>query len=85
MDELIIEEVWMGFMQRLLSEWTDFVLYVGLFSNLQNVCLFDAQNLTVNCDACYKCRFPCHPGCHVTDRMDQTLSRSDCEFHIVNI
>ncbi|KAI0247959.1 hypothetical protein BJV78DRAFT_1241392 [Lactifluus subvellereus] len=27
MDELIIEEVWMGFMQRLLSEWTDFVLY----------------------------------------------------------
>jgi len=26
-DELIIEEVWMGFMQKLLSEWTEFVLY----------------------------------------------------------
>ena len=28
-DELIIEEVWRNFMQKLISEWVEFVLYVS--------------------------------------------------------
>jgi hypothetical protein len=28
-DELVIEEVWKNFMERLISEWVDFVLYVS--------------------------------------------------------
>jgi len=28
-DELIIEETWKGFMQNLVSEWEEFVLYVS--------------------------------------------------------
>src|SRR5579863_2217028 len=28
-DEVIIEEVWKNFMEKLISEWLEFVLYVG--------------------------------------------------------
>jgi hypothetical protein len=28
-DEIIIEEVWKNFMQKLISEWIEFVLYVS--------------------------------------------------------
>ena len=28
-DELIIEEIWRNFMQKLVSEWMEFVLYVS--------------------------------------------------------
>jgi len=28
-DEVIIEEVWKNFMERLISEWLEFILYVG--------------------------------------------------------
>ena len=31
-DELIIEEVWRNFMQKLISEWLEFVLYVSYAS-----------------------------------------------------
>jgi hypothetical protein len=31
-DELIIEEVWRNFMQKLVSEWMEFVLYVSCVS-----------------------------------------------------
>jgi hypothetical protein len=28
-DEVIIEEVWRNFMEKLISEWLEFILYVG--------------------------------------------------------
>jgi hypothetical protein len=31
-DELVIEEVWRNSMQRLVSEWMEFVLYVSFAS-----------------------------------------------------
>ena len=45
-DELIIEEVWRNFMQRLISEWVEFVLYVRcafLFLRLTILTKIDSQ------------------------------------------
>jgi len=36
-DELIIEDVWRKFMQKLVSEWEEFVLYVS--------CAFESPKL----------------------------------------
>jgi hypothetical protein len=35
-DDIVIEEVWRNFMKELVSEWTEFVLYVSLASFLRS-------------------------------------------------
>lgn len=42
-DELVIEEVWKNFMQKLVSEWVEFVLYVSWADPF----LFDSKNCVI--------------------------------------
>ena len=89
-DELIIEETWRNFIQKLVSEWVEFVLYVSYafcFLEIQEECHFDTTTLTVNCHARCKCRISCHPRrhCYPIRRMDQGFSCSDCKFHVISV
>jgi hypothetical protein len=66
-DELVIEEIWRGFVQKLVSEWVEFVLYVSYAScplEIKEEHQFDTTKLTVNCHARCKCRVSCHPRRH---------------------
>jgi hypothetical protein len=36
-DDIIVEALWRDFMQKLVSEWTDFVLYVSSRFLLQEI------------------------------------------------
>jgi hypothetical protein len=65
-DEIIVEALWKNFMQKLVSEWTDFVLYVSVHSRflLKEIPpVLTLVNLTVNGDARCKCRVPGNSRC----------------------
>ena len=62
-DEIIVEALWRDFMQKLVSEWTDFVLYVSP-RGAQTTPVLTLVNPTVNSDACWKCCFSSNPRCH---------------------
>jgi hypothetical protein len=66
-DEIIVEALWRDFMQKLVSEWTDFVLYVSLHSRslLKEIPpVLTPVNPTVDSDARRKCRVSSNPRCH---------------------
>jgi hypothetical protein len=92
-DELIIEETWRSFMQKLVSEWVEFVLYVSWdfgFLEITEEHHFDTTKLTVNCHARCKCRVYCRPRRHCCPvrgfkRVDQSVSCSDCQFHVIGV
>ena len=90
-DELIIEEVWRSFVQKLVSEWEEFVLYVSCafcFLEIKEEHHSDTTKLTVNCHARCKCRVYCHPRrCPISGfkRMDQSVSCSDFKFHVIGV
>ena len=90
-DNIIVEALWREFMQKLVSEWTDFVLYVSP-RGAQTTPVLTLVNPTVNSDARCKCRFPSNPRCHyfsfiptLCKRMDQALSCSDYKFHLIGV
>jgi hypothetical protein len=92
-DKIIVESLWKEFMQKLVSEWTDFVLYVSpgfLFQETPRVLIL--VNATVNSNARLKCRFPSYPRCYrrpsvptPSEPMDQALSCSGYKFHFVDV
>ena len=89
-DELIIEETWRSFIQKLVSEWVEFVLYVSYafcFLEIQKESYFDTTTLTVNCHARCKCCISCHPRrhCYSIRRVDQIVSCSDCKLHVISV
>ena len=77
----------------LVSEWEEFVLYVSCtfcFLEIREEPHFDTTKLTVNCHAHRKCRISCHPRRHCCPtrrfkKMDQSVSCSDCKFHVVGV
>ena len=90
-DNIIVEALWRDFMQKLVSEWTDFVLYVSPRRS-RATSVLTLVNPTVNSDARCKCRFPSNPRCHypsfiptLCKRMDQALSCSDYKFHLIGV
>lgn len=91
-DELIIEETWRSFVQKLVSEWGEFVLYVSrafCFLGIKEEHHFDTKP-TVNCHACCKCRVYRRPRrryCPIRGfrRVDQSVSCSDCKFHVIGV
>ena len=92
-DEIIVEALWRDFMQKLVSEWTDFVLYVSSkFSPPRDPARLTLVNATVNGDTRWKCRISSYPRCYrrpsvpTTCRpMDQTISCSNIEFHLIGV
>ena len=90
-DEIIVEALWRDFMQTLVSEWTDFVLYVSP-RRAQITPILTLVNPTVNSDARCKCRVSSDPRCYcpsfiptLCERMDQALSCSNYKFHLVGV
>lgn len=92
-DELIIEETWMSFVQKLVSEWEEFVLYVSrafCFVGITEEHHFDTTKPTVNCHARCKCRVYRSPRRHRCPirgfkRMDQSVPCPDCKFHVIGV
>jgi hypothetical protein len=92
-DDIIVEALWREFMQKLVSEWTDFVLYVSPgFPFQRTPRVLTLVNATVNSDACSKCRVSSYPRCHclpsiptLCEPMDQALSCSDYKFDLVGV
>jgi hypothetical protein len=84
-DDIIIEEVWRNFMQKLISEWIEFVLYVS-FVSLLDFHYFDLTKSTVNCDARGKCRVSCHSRRrrHPIKGMDDSFY-SGCKLHFIGV
>ena len=97
-DKIIVEALWREFMEKLVSEWTEFVLYVCLRLPLsaQTTPILTLINPTVNSDACFKCGVSSYPRCHCrpfelpfelrsSKHMDQTLSCSNYKFHVLGV
>ena len=92
-DKIIVEAHWTEFMQKLLSEWTEFVLYVSPgFLSSKRPDAFLTLSAIVNSDARRKCRISSYPRCYCRSSvpypckpMDQTLSSSDHKFHFVDV
>ena len=94
-DKIIVEALWREFMQKLVSEWTEFVLYVcpGVLLWAQTTRVLSLMHPTVNGDARCKCRVSCHsrrcyrPSERNVDieSVDQSLPGSDYKFHLVGV
>ena len=93
-DEIIVEALWKEFMQKLVTEWTEFVLYVSTQIPLlaQNTHVLTLVNPTVDRDACCKCCVSNYPRCYsrpsvptTCGPMDQTISCSNFEFHLIGV
>ena len=92
-DKVVIEEVWKNFMQKLISEWMEFVLYVSwvsFFLETQKEHHFYFTKSTVNCYARWKCRVSCYSRRHCRPTasrkgVDHTLSRSDCKLYVIGV
>jgi hypothetical protein len=64
-DDIIVEALWRDFMQKLVSEWTDFVLYVSSRFLLQEMpSVFTPVNPTVDSNARRKCRVSSYSRCY---------------------
>ena len=90
-DELVIEEIWRSFMQKLVTEWVEFVLYVSCAFctfEIKEWHHFDTTQLTVDRHAHCKCRIYCHSRrCLIREfkRNDQCVSCSDCKYHVIGV
>ena len=92
-DDIIVEALWRDFMQKLVTEWTEFVLYVrSRFSPLRYPAHLKLVNATVNGDARWKCCVSNYPRCYCRPSvpttcgpMDQTISCSNFEFHLIGV
>jgi hypothetical protein len=92
-DDIIVEALWRDFMQKLVSEWTDFVLYVSPGFPFQEVPPFlTLMNATVDSNARRKCRVSSYSRCYrrpsvptPCEPMDQALSCSGYKFHLVGV
>ena len=67
-DEIVFEALWKEFMfmQKLVFEWTEFVLYASTQIPLlaQNTHVLTLVNPTVDSDACCKCCVSNYPRCY---------------------
>src|SRR6266852_2260493 len=88
-DELIIEEKWRSFIQKLVSEWVEFVLYVSCAFctfEIKEWHHFDTTQLTVDRHAHCKCRIYCRPRrCPGFKWNEQSVSCSDCKYHVIGV
>ena len=89
-DDIIVEALWRDFMQKLVSEWTVFVLFVSSLRKIPLV--LTLVNSTVNGDTRCKCHVSIYPRCYRRPSvptpcrpMDQTISCSNYEFHLIGV